>query len=47
MNLITLLFAAFVVLSGAGLAAFSWFVMAQVEDDLRLIGGFDRIVFTG
>lgn len=46
MNLITLLFAAFVVLSAAVLATCSWFVMAQVEDDLCSIGGFDRIHFT-
>lgn len=45
MNLTALLIAAIVVLSGASLAAWSWFVMAQVEDDLRSIGGFDRIHF--
>ena len=43
MNIAPLLIAAIVVLSGASLAAWSWFVMAQVEDDLRSVGGFDRI----
>ena len=43
MNITALLIAAIVVLSGASLAAWSWFVMAQVEDDMRSVGGFDRI----
>ncbi len=43
MNITALLIAAVVVLSGASLAAWSWLVMAQVEDDLRSVGGFDRM----
>ena len=43
MNFTALLIAALVVLSGASLAAWSWLVMAQVEEDLRSIGGFDRL----
>ncbi|MDP1649288.1 MAG: hypothetical protein Q8M01_13965 [Rubrivivax sp.] len=45
MNLTAMLVAAFVVLSAASLSTWSWLVMAQVEDDLRSIGGFERIHF--
>lgn len=43
MTLTALLIGALVILVGASLAAWSWLVMAQVEDDLRSIGGFDRL----
>ena len=41
-----MLIAALVVLPAAGLAAWAWFVMAQVEDDSLSFGGFGG-TFTG
>lgn len=47
MNLTAMLIAALVMLPAVGLAAWAWFAMAQVEEDLRAFGGFDGMHFDG
>lgn len=43
MNHIALLLAATLVLVAGGLVTWVWFVMVQVEDDLRSIGGLEGL----
>ena len=41
MNLTTMLIAALVIMPAVGLAAWAWFALAQVEEDLRSFAGFE------
>ena len=45
MNLTAVLIAALVVLPAAGLVVWSWFVMAQVEEELLVSSGFKNLHF--
>ena len=45
MNAISMLMAAPVILPAVGLAAWAWYAMAQVEEELRVLHGFDGLHF--
>lgn len=45
MNAVSMLIAALVILPAAGLVAWAWFAITQVEEELRSFTGFDGLHF--